>query len=408
MAIWNEIEECRRRKEIKKYIWGGPAEKQIYVEFREMEDKTKEAIEEYLSTPLPEIDRDLELRVCDGILKYLLYNMPSLEYRCERSMASRLGIPRTRLRRLLANMEWNGIVRKLLVGRSSPYYVDNVGKAMREGYLTLSPTEAEMLTRTSRGMVMPGRRRLLQGVLSCLPDSAPWTDAYIETVNLLLDTEKPIEQIHIPYWPGGVTTHHFGESDYGIVDPFTRHIWYSGLVRQVIMELDVPENITPQDIERGLRRIGEKHLRLTRLMIRPLVKLLKEHGIKEGTRDIEKAHIRDKLLERAAGTGQASKGETITSPNLVYARPKGIKTGPKEDVPDVLGPDFAVIRGHGLVTAQTNELTPTHIRLVANVLRAACNFAELTKADPKMIKESRNEASFLDSVAEESEEKPSS
>jgi hypothetical protein len=52
-----------------------------------------------------------------------------------------------------------------------------------------------------------------------------------------------------------------------------------------------------------------------------------------------------------------------------------------------------------LVTAQTEELTPTHIRLAANVLRAACNFAELTKVNPKLIEECRSEPSFLDSQA---------
>jgi hypothetical protein len=402
MAIWSELEECRRRKEIKRYIWGGPAEKEVYVEFREMEDKAREAIEKYVSTPLPEVDKKLELRVCDGILKYLLYHMLSLEYRCERAMSSRLGIPRTRLRRLLANMEWNGIVRKLLVGRSSPYYVDNAGKAMKEGYLTLSPTEAEMLTRISRGMTIAGRRRLLAGVLASLPDAATWTDAYIETVNQLLVTEKPIEQVHVPFWPGGVTSHHFGESDYGIVDPFLRHIWYSGLVRQVLLELDVPSQITPEDIEEGLRRVGEKHLKLTRLMIQPLVDLLEEHGLDEARKMIQKANARDTLLERVADVGKP-KGDAKIAPDFVYAKPEGIR-GPKEDIPSILGPDFAVIKGHGLVTVQTNELTPTHIRLVANVLRAACNFAELTKADPRLIEESRNEASFLDSQAPENPE----
>jgi hypothetical protein len=48
---------------------------------------------------------------------------------------------------------------------------------------------------------------------------------------------------------------------------------------------------------------------------------------------------------------------------------------------------------------QTHELTPTDIRLVANVLRAACNFAEKTKGNPVLIEQCRNEASFLDSQA---------
>jgi hypothetical protein len=399
MAIWSEIEDCRERKEFRKYFEGGPAENEVYVEFREMEDRAREAIEEYVSTPLPEIDRELELRVCDGILKYIFYNMRSLEYRCERTMAGRLGIPRTRLRRLLANMEWNGIVRKIMVGRSSPYVMDNVGKAIKEGYLTLSPTEAEMLVKISRGMNVLARRRLLASVLSCLPGTDPWTDAYIETMNRLVSTDRPIEQIHVPFWPGGVTSRNFGDSDMGIVDAFSRHIWNSSLVREVLFELDVPDEINPGDIERGLRNLGEKYLRLTRQMIRPLVALLEEHDIKDVSKMIEKVHARDKLLEAAEGAGGDFKGEAQVTSDIIYSKPKGIRTSPKEDVPNYLGPEWAVIRGHGFVMNQTHELTPTDIRLVANVLRAACNFAEQTKGDPKLIEKCRNEASFLDSQA---------
>ena len=58
-----------------------------------------------------------------------------------------------------------------------------------------------------------------------------------------------------------------------------------------------------------------------------------------------------------------------------------------------------MIRGHRPLTSQTDELTPIHIRLAANVLRAACNFAEVAKGDPKLIEECRKKASFLDSQA---------
>jgi hypothetical protein len=51
------------------------------------------------------------------------------------------------------------------------------------------------------------------------------------------------------------------------------------------------------------------------------------------------------------------------------------------------------------VTPQSEELTPTHLSLIAGILRRACDFAELVKGDQELINDCRKEASFLDSQA---------
>ena len=59
---------------------------------------------------------------------------------------------------------------------------------------------------------------------------------------------------------------------------------------------------------------------------------------------------------------------------------------------------MAVVPGHGLVTRQTNRLTPSHVRLANSVYRAALRFAESLEVDPVLVGECREEIEFLDSV----------
>jgi len=77
MSLWKRLSESRKKGKIKFYIHGGPVEGARFIDFREMEDEAIEAIREYSSKPLGEISRELEMRVCDAILKYLLMNFTS-------------------------------------------------------------------------------------------------------------------------------------------------------------------------------------------------------------------------------------------------------------------------------------------------------------------------------------------
>ena len=81
-----------------------------------MEKRAQEAIEEYITTPLPEVDPDLELRTCDAIVKYLVFNSFDLDKCSIRSLSRTLGVPRSRLRMLLARMERDGVVQIIGIG----------------------------------------------------------------------------------------------------------------------------------------------------------------------------------------------------------------------------------------------------------------------------------------------------
>ncbi len=396
MPIWDELEKTRQSGEITAYPGGGPVKGDVYVEFREFEDEARQAIEEYLSTPSSKVDRSLELRVCDGILKYLLLTLPEQD-RCERAISSRLGIPRTRLRKLLANMEWAQIIIKIGVGKSSLYYLANLGKAMREGYITLNPEEAEKLTRILHCAGFSSRKRLFQALQSSLPNAKTWTKAHIDVINRLYTSDRPVEQIHIPFWPGGVFTRTPGEPDQSSANQFLAAPWRARVTREVLMELGVPDQVTTEDIERGLRNVAEKQLKLMRLMIQPLVKLIDQHGFPKAKRMIEKVYIKDRLLAESADA--TPRGEMLVGKGLVSLANPIDWAGPGRVEPYVDGPKWAIMAEHGVVTPQSEELTPTHLSLVASMLRRACDFAELAKGDPKLIEDCRREASFLDSQA---------
>ena len=65
---------------------------------------------------------------------------------------------------------------------------------------------------------------------------------------------------------------------------------------------------------------------------------------------------------------------------------------------------MAVIPGHGLVTIQTDRLTPSHVRLANSVYSAALRFAESVGVDPELVGTCREEIEFLDSATPEEEQ----
>ena len=154
------------------------------------------------------------------------------------------------------------------------------------------------------------------------------------------------------------------------------------IAKEVLMELDVPDEVTAQDVERGLSRVGEKYLRLVRMNIKPLLDIIKQHGSNEARKMIEKAYLRDKLLQQKKD-----------STDRIIPRTTSFRG-------DKLVEEEAVIPGHGVITLQTQELTPSHIALLATVYRSTCNFAEQAGGDPQLIETCRKEAAQLESCVE--------
>ena len=389
MTIWDEIRETRKKNGpkqanpmgIRKLYGGISPEAATFIEFSDMEDEVQRAIEKYVSTPPGEINRELELGACDGVLKYLIFNSYS-QNRCgERAMSQRLGIPRSRLHDLLVSMEWNGIIERVGIGTTSPYSMLNYGKALKEGYLKLSRGEVDNL------MKLLYRFRSIQELVSLslvpsLPDAKAFTETHIDVLAKLAPlppSPGEVDFVHAPFHPGRGDYSIFGLADYLVACSFLRRPMMGRIAKEVMMELDVPDEVTVEDVERGLRTVGEKYLRMVRMNIKPLLDMIKQHGFNEARRMIEKAYLRDKLLQQE----KDSMGRVI--PRTTSFR--GDKPVEAE----------AVIPGHGVITLQTQELTPSHITLLATVYRSTCNFAEQAGGDPQLIETCRKEAAQLES-----------
>jgi hypothetical protein len=391
-TIWDEIMETRKKKMSEQAspmgvtkIYGGiPPDSATFVEFGEMEDEAQRAIEEYVSTPPGRINRELELGACDGVLKYLIFNSYNQDRCGERNMSQRLGIPRSRLHDLLVSMEWNGIVERVGVGTTSPYSVRNYGKALREGYLRLGRGEASKL------MKLLYRFEAIQDLVALslnpsLPEAKPITETHIEVLGRLVPLPpRPgmLEFVHAPFHPGCGDYSILGLADYYVACSFLRWPMMGRLAQEVLMELGVPEGVTAEEVERGLCSVAEKYLRMVRMNIKPLLELIQQHGFDEARRMIEKAYLRDRLLEQE----RDSTGRILPSRRSYMG--------------DRLVEHEAVVPGHGVITLQTQELTNSHIRLLAAVYRSTCSFAEQAGVNPEVVEACREEASQLESYIE--------
>ncbi len=388
-TIWDEIRLSRRKGG---NVVGHPGDldrsfaelvsSSRVIEFSELEDEAESAIQEFVSTHGSKVTKELELRACSGILKYLQAYAYDLEKCSERYISKRLGIPRPRLHGLLRNMEWNGIVERVGIGTYGPYKILNMGKAIKDGYFTLGSGEVDKLTKLV--YTTAAESLITDGLTTSLPDCSLFTETIIDVWNRLRKPESPRRFIHIPFHPGQVVHYEEGETGYWYALSFLRLGFVGRISREVLMELGVPDEVRPEDVEKGLRRVAEKYLKLVRLYIRPLLDLLAEHGFEKGKTMIEKAYTKEMLLKMETD----SHGRAIP-------RAK-IRSG------DRIVDERAMIPGHGYVSYQTQELTPTLVRLVAGVYRRTCDFAEQAGVDPGLVAACRREANQLDIYVEPS------
>ena len=389
MTIWEEIEEARKKKDYGMGALGfieiiptlkiGPLS-----ETTEFEDRAKKAIDEFLSIRPNKVTDEVERRACGAVLSYLLcYSHDQYLEKCtEYQISLSLGIPRPRLRKLLSRLAWDGVIESVGVGLSSPYKIINMGKAMGEGYFQSDPEEAMKVAKIVHS---PWQTVQLieRSLISSLPESVPFTEAEITIYNTINSPNQVIEPIMIPFHPGQVD-HNYPQYNANRVDIFLSGVPGDWLTKEVLLELDVPEKVTAREVREGLKRVGEKYLRLARIRIRPLLRLLEKHGFEEGRKMIEKAYLRDRLLEME----HDSRGRRI--PNR-----KGLRQGQGTYLLN-----RSVVPGHGEVSLHTQELTPTHIAFLASVYRLACSFAENVGGDPKLVEDCRREAAQLISFIE--------
>jgi len=171
----------------------------------------------------------------------------------------------------------------------------------------------------------------------------------------------PAEQVHRPFNPATVTTYRAGFNDFQLVQKYLTWPFYGELLRDLLLELGVPDKVTDEELKIGLRKLGEKYLRLTELSLQPLYDEVNKSGFIEARKRIEKGLLRDRLLE--------------------------VESVPRADIywGERLLEKRRILPHHGLVTLQTEELTPSHVRLAANILLAACRFAEFVGVDSNRV-----------------------
>ena len=143
-----------------------------------------------------------------------------------------------------------------------------------------------------------------ESIVPSLPEAKHFSEASIRVVNRLHNpdhVDRLLQFIHTPFLPGQKAYYGIGYTDHVIVSlflewPFTGRL--GQLVKDVLMELDVPDEATGEDFEQALCRVAEKQLRLVRLYIKPLLDLLDKHGFEDARKRIDKAYLKDKLFSQ--------------------------------------------------------------------------------------------------------------
>ena len=77
-----------------------------------------------------------------------------------------------------------------------------------------------------------------------------------------------------PFHPGYFFYSNPHVSDAMVTRDFLRWPFVGTFARELMMEMGVPEAVTSADVERALRSLGEKYLKMTQLNIRPLLDIL--------------------------------------------------------------------------------------------------------------------------------------
>lgn len=359
LSLWKKLDEVGKG-EIRFYAGGGPAEKEEYVDFSEIEIEARKAIEVYIKTALNKVTKEQELEVCNAILKYLMLSFGNLERCTENVISSLLGIPRSRLRKLLALMEWNEVIQSVPIGKASPYILHNIGKALAEGYLRFSTSEGEKLTKIYQhlgpAIHYPDPTAV---IISALQGTIPEPAFMKKCRNWMYrdrKTEKK-EQIQRPFIPGAVTSFRVMPNDYLTVRQFLDAPGNMGFVTDVLLELGAPDDITEEQFMVASVKIIEKYLRLITKMMKPF------HEVVKGGKPYltSKASMKPKLLS----------GENVVT--VMFD--------------DLILDKRVYDLEHGLVNFQTEQPNESHVILAANILKAAIRLAKHADVEKHLIEE---------------------
>ena len=267
-----------------------------------IDEEARRVLKEYLAVAKP--SRELEKRVMGIVLKYLILNCTNLEVCTELEMSKRLGIPRQRLRKLLGLLEWEEIIVSFEVGATKPYVAVDLSKAIREGYLSFTREEMEGLAKIipwldrisiSRLDVEAEMYNPQSQIFYMLYQSIPSWDVYwrvfTQLWNLMLGRESGFF-IYIPPFKAPILQDEVKPSVEWMAEAAgvfqdikllasVLDFMHPLFVRDVLFELNVPDEVSEEQVEEAFTRLVEKYVKAVSKIFQPLCNLLKEYNISE-------------------------------------------------------------------------------------------------------------------------------
>jgi len=146
------------------------------------------------------------------------------------------------------------------------------------------------------------------------------------------------------------------------------------IVREVLFELGVPDKITRDQFLQGMRKVGEKYVKLALKITDPLARMVGEGGLTLGPIATEKSRHKEEMI--------------AANPNSIHMFGDLLLDTPVNDP----------VRGY--VGLQTQPITAQHVRLVANFVRAAGRLAVKVGAAKTVVEMAEKRARMLDDEAE--------
>ncbi len=358
-----------------------PRSGDVYLEFDEMDQEVKDTIKEYLATSAYKATKELEKRVCNCILKYLLINgSPFPERATETAISERMGIPRSKLRKLLGLLQWEEIIEPVPVGATQPYVVKDIGKAFKQGYLYFTDIEALKLTRIV-GHLGQQAYHPLPTILRAIHSTIPNEMSVYKTWEWMVEAIKPMVQVQSPLAgkeeSGAVSSTSAVGTDRELVQKFIDASLGQRplpMVHEVLFELDIPDDLTKEQFFKGMKVVAEKYVRLIMKLTDPLAQLVRDGGLTLGPIATEKSLNKEQILA-------SNQDHIYMFGDLLLDTPI---TDPRR----------------GYIGLQTQPITPQHVRLTANFVRAAARLARKAGGGKDLVRKAEKRADMLDDEAE--------
>lgn len=233
-----------------------------------------------------QINEEVERRFCGIVCRYLLMNATfSTIYECAVStMSENLGIPLDSLMKIINVLLNQNIVKRFKYGDNDVVIVVDFNKALEKGYIDLDSKEAPKLLRviseTFYGCYFFPLRVVMKELTDLLikPHSL---EATIDTLSLNLKDfnrrlEVPLKYPREPY-TFVATPINLLCSNYRIISDLLNFCDFrtGGIAIDILLELNVPDQVTKEEVRKALKVLIEKRLKLLIKLLKPSMDSIK-------------------------------------------------------------------------------------------------------------------------------------